>query len=218
MNNVRCGFLKSRKEVEECTKFLHDNGYISHPLTCKDWDIANTVVHIDDGNFLDMGSSGSYILKNVSLKNIKGKKYGIDLRAPDVPLQKVKYLIGNLLSVPVADGFFKNITCLSVIEHEVNFDLFAKEVSRLLCSGGKVFITFDYWEPKIMPKTKLYSLKWQPLDQKSVRQLVKKCNKVGLKLVEDIKWDIDEAVINEKYYSPKPKMRYTFGLITLIKD
>jgi hypothetical protein len=30
------------------------------------------------------------------------------------------------------DNYFANITCLSVIEHEVDFNKFAAEISRLL--------------------------------------------------------------------------------------
>ena len=218
MNNIRCGFLKSRSEVEACTKFLHENGYASHALTCKDWDIAQIIPQINDGNFLDMGSSGSYILKNVLLKNIRGEKYGIDLRAPDLPLPNVKYLVGDLLSVPIDDGFFDYIACLSVIEHEVDLDKFAKEASRLLRSGGKIFVTFDYWDPQVKPRRTLYSLKWQPLDKKHVKHLVKVCAKSGLKLVEKINWDTEDTVINKAYYSPEPKIQYTFGLITLVKS
>lgn len=38
-----CGFLKSRAEVDECTAFLHHNGFVSHNLTCKDWDLAHII-------------------------------------------------------------------------------------------------------------------------------------------------------------------------------
>jgi len=66
--------------------FLLQNGFVSHNLTCKDWDLAHIVPEIGDGNFLDMGSSDSYILRNISLKRIHGEMYGIDLREPDVPV------------------------------------------------------------------------------------------------------------------------------------
>ena len=81
-------FLKNRGEVEECTKFLYFNGYVSHNLKCKDWDMALLIPEIGDGNVLDMGSSDSYILKNICLKKTKGSKYGIDYNNPDVPLRR----------------------------------------------------------------------------------------------------------------------------------
>ena len=99
-----CKFLKTRAEVEECTRFLHRNGYVSHNLTCKDWDLAHIIPEIGDGNFLDMGSSDSYILKNLSLKRTQGKKYGIDRYDPDVPISDVIYFKGDLLQTPLPEG------------------------------------------------------------------------------------------------------------------
>jgi FkbM family methyltransferase len=48
-----CKLLKSRAEVEECTQFLKRNGFVSHNLVCKDWDLAHIVPSVGDGDFLD---------------------------------------------------------------------------------------------------------------------------------------------------------------------
>lgn len=212
-----CTFLKTREEVDACTYFLHHNGFISHRLVCKDWDLAHIIPHIDDGNFLDMGSSDSYILKNVVLKGIEGKKYGIDLRKPDVPIKSVEYVIGDIVDTKLPDGFFHNITCLSVIEHEVDFALLAKEVSRLLDKTGKLFITFDYWEPKLVNDIKLYDLRWQPLDKNAVTAFIKECEKNNLYLAQDIDWTTKDPVIDAQYYAPHPDAKYTFGLLAFQK-
>jgi hypothetical protein len=164
-----------------------------------------------------MGSSDSYILKNVALKNIRGEKYGIDLREPDIPVRGVKYRVGNLMDTRLPTGYFKNITCLSVIEHEVDFSRFSDEVARLLEFGGRLFVTFDYWNPKVKPPITMYGLNWQPLDAQMLTQLIHICKEHSLYLVQDIDWTLGEAVIREGYYSPHPDISYTFGLLVFEK-
>lgn len=212
-----CSFLKSRADVETCTDHLHRNGYVSHLFACKDWDLAHIIPEIGDGNFLDMGSSESFVLKNVMLKDTRGDKYGIDLRPPDFPLYGVRYLVGDLMDVPVPDGHFKYLTCLSVIEHQVDFRRFASEASRLLTTGGKLFVTFDYWEPRVTPRKKLYGLAWQPLDREAMDDFVSECQRAGLSLVDGVDDRLGDAVIREGYFSPEKGVRYTFGLLTFEK-
>jgi SAM-dependent methyltransferase len=212
-----CEILKRRAEIDECTRILHRHGFVSHGLTCKDWDLAHILPEVGDGNFLDMGSSDSYILRNLSIKKICGELHGIDLREPDAPVKGVKYTVGDLMDTKFPNNHFKNITCLSVIEHEVDFNKFARETSRLLQDKGKLFVTFDYWEPKIIPPIKMYDLKWQPLDMHAVKELIAKCENHNLYPIQDMDWTIGDAVITYDYYSPHPAVDYTFGLVTFGK-
>jgi len=212
-----CSFLKSRTEIDECSRILYRNGFISHVNTCKDWDLASILPAIDDGNFLDMGSSDSTILQNISILKIRGELHGIDLREPTSPVRRVKYKDGDLMDTKLPDNYFKNITCLSVIEHEVDFEKFAQEVARLLRPEGKIFITFDYWDPKIKTDLILYDLKWQPLDKEAVKDLIAVCERHDLYLVEDMDWTLGDPVIDKDYYSPDPDVSYTFGLATFEK-
>jgi len=213
-----CKFLKFRDEIYKCTDYLHRNGYASHNLVCKDWDIAHIIFDLSDGNLLDMGSSDSYILKNAVLKNVQGEKYGIDLQAPDVPLQEVKYMIGDLMDTKLPDNYFTNITCLSVIEHEVDFQKFATEVSRLLIENGKLYVTFDYWTPKLKPDFKLYDRLWNPLDENDTKRLIEECKNCGLNLVEPVDWSLGDAVIKPGYFSPGANISYTFGMLVFQKN
>ena len=213
-----CKFLCNESEINECTTYLDENGYICHSINAKNWDIAHIVTDLSDGNFLDMGSSDSYILENVIKKGVKGEKYGIDLRKPDNPIEHVNYIVGDLMNTTLKDNFFQNITCLSVIEHEVDFDKFALEVSRLLIDQGKLYLTFDYWEPKVISQIKLYGLKWNPLDQNDVNTLVKTLKSYNLNLVQNIKWKTGEAVINPMNHSPDSTKSYTFGMLLFQKN
>jgi len=215
--NRFCKILRSKKDVEKCTNYLKENWLTSHGLVCKDWEIAHIITDMSDGNLLDMGSTDSYILKNALLKGINGEKYGIDLREPDLPLPTIKYLAGDLLAVPLPDGYFQNITCLSVVEHDVDIKRFAAETSRLLQNGGKLYVTFDYWDPKVHTDTiTLYGLSWNIFDKNEALHIIDECEKQGLHLVEDMDWESGEAVIDEHYYSPA-QVRYTFAMFVFEK-
>lgn len=212
-----CKFLKTRSEVDDCTRYLYDHDYISHALPCKNWEMAHIIADLKDGNLLDMGSTDSYILKNAVLKQTKGLKYGIDLREPEHQDPDITYLVGDLCAVPFPDGFFQYITCLSVIEHEVDFEAFAAEASRLLDDGGKLYVTFDYWLPKIVTGLKLYGRAWQPLSDWDVQLLQCACEANNLRLIDDIDWSLGEPVIRPGYYSPHPHIAYTFGMLVFEK-
>lgn len=212
-----CKLLKSRKEVEECTDFLKKNGFVSHNLKCKDWDIAHLISAIGEGNFLDMGSSDSYILKNLCIRRTAGEKYGVDLQEPDVPLSDVNYSIGDLMNTGLPGEHFDAVTCLSVLEHQVDYDRFAAEASRLLRNGGRLFITFDYWEPKIKTPVKLYNLDWQPLDRTLVEQLIKACSDKGLQIDAPFDYSLGKPVIKWGYYAPHPDVSYTFAMASFTK-
>lgn len=214
-------FLQSRAEVIECTNWLRDNGYISHGLSCKDWDLRHILPKITDGNIIDLGSDGSWILKNVGHKGLKGVKAGVDLaysenqKSEDPGVDLIK---GDILACPYPDGFFNFITCCSVVEHSVDVERLAKECSRLLCKGGKLFITADYWDPRPdTTKTSLYNLDWKILDKQDVCDLMHCFEQNRLLATGPTEWGTNEAVINDQYCSPVQSVEYTFCLLEFIK-
>jgi SAM-dependent methyltransferase len=213
-----CEFLQTRADIVKATEWLIENGYLPNEVCSpKDWDLQHILPEIGNGNFLDMGCCGSYVIKNLHAKGIRGDLVGIDLSDPDIVVPFAKYITGDLMNVPIENGYFSNITCLSVIEHQVDFSRFAKEASRLLEVGGKLFVTFDYWDPKIKSNVKMFGLEWNPLDSNEVRRLVSECSKVGLRLVQDINWEIKEKVITRGYWAPG-NFGYTFGIVTFEKN
>lgn len=212
-------FLKTRQECDECTAYLQKNNLISHAFTCKDFEISNICKELKDGDLCDLGSNGSYLLHNAVKMGIKGRKCGIDLGKPEYEIEGVEYIQGDLMKTPYEDNYFDTLTCLSVIEHEVNFDLLAKECSRLLRPGGKLYISCDYWDPKVDTTdvgTKLYGLKWNILDKADVLLLVSALKENGLEITSEIDWTTQDKVINPQFYSPYGR-EYTFGLFSFTK-
>lgn len=213
-------FLKSRSQIESATKWLKENGYTSHPISCKDFELKLIIERISDSDLLDMGADGSFVLHNAIIKGIKGRKSGIDLMevTGDNKAEGVEYFQGDLMATPFEDNYFDTIVSQSVIEHEVDLNKFAKETSRLLRSGGKLIVSFDYWPDHIdtMGVT-LYGLKWNILDKGDVLQLIEDCKKNGLELSGEIDWTIGDKVINDTYCSPAKGIGYTFSILEFIK-
>lgn len=210
-------FLRNHQEINEATQKIRANGWVEHEIDCKNWDIAKVMPYIHDGNFLDMGSMGSSILYSVMKLGVGGMRCGIDLGyEKNHSANGIEYFRGDLMKTPLEGGIFKYITCLSTIEHGVDFDKFAQEASRLLCINGRVFLTFDYWDPKVGIGLKWGGLDWNILCRKDVERLIDVCSKYNLVLDEGIDWWLEESVISPSYYSGG-NVSYTFGFFTFVK-
>lgn len=213
-------FLKTRQQITESTEWLISNGYVTHPISCKDWELANVTKELSDGDLLDMGADGSFVLHNAIKKGIKGRKAGIDL-AEVTGTNKAEgadYYKGDLMQTELVGNSFDTIVSLSTIEHQVDFVWFAHECGRLLRKEGKLFVSFDFWN--IKPDTsamKLYSLDWNILDKEDVIKLIKSLEAAGnIYLTKSIDWTTQDAVINPQYCSPA-NVSYTFGILEFIK-
>lgn len=214
-------FLKTRQEIDEATKVIQDNRLVESGISAKNWEVWQVMPYMADGDWVDLGSDGSVVLENLVAKGIRGAKVGIDLAYPDDsfdPKTEIDLQKGDLMNTPFENESFDFVTSLSVIEHEVDFSKFAKEVSRILKPGGHLFVSFDYWSPKpIYEKRKLYRLDWNILDDKDVANLIDVLDENGLEVVGDIDWRTQDAVINDTYCSPVQGVSYTFGIFHFTK-
>lgn len=213
-------FLKTKNQIENSTERLIGNGYINHPISAKDWELAIITSSVGDGDFVDLGADGSRVLHNVIKKGIKGRKVGIDLAEVigDNKAEGAEYFKGDLMATPFEDSSFDTVVSQSVIEHEVDLSKFAKEVSRLLRKGGKLIVSFDYWPQRVdTTGLTLYGLKWNILNQADVLYLIEVCEFAGLGMDSPMNWDTKDAVINDSYCSPFEGISYTFGILEFIK-
>jgi len=213
-------FLKTRKAVDDASKYLEENNLISSGLSCKNWEIFQVIPFLKDGNICDLGSDGSVVLPNAVNLKLKGWKVGIDLAYEENANTDygIDIFKGDLMATMFDDEAFDIVTCLSVIEHSVKYDKIAKEVSRILKIGGSAFISFDYWEtPLDTSLTKLYSLDWNVLCKENVVELVHEFKNNAMELTTEIDWTIQDAVINSTFCSPQIGIEYTFGILNFIK-
>lgn len=213
-------FLRTRQQIDNATKWLKDNGYTPHGISAKDWELKTVLENIGDGNLLDMGSDGSYVLENAVKKGIQGRKVGVDLayKFDRTILDGVELFKGDLMQTGLPDNEFDTVCSLSVLEHAVDYHLFAREVTRLLKKGGQLYVSFDYAEKKIDTSlTKLYSLDWNILSKEDAELFIDICFKHGLILSSEVDWTVQDMVINPRYCSPA-NCEYTFGFFHFIKE
>lgn len=214
MNKLNC-FLLTRGQIDDCTRWLVERGYMTHPISCKDFELATVIRHLGDGDLIDLGADGSFVLHNAMIKRIRGRKVGVDLIEVigNNKAEGAEYFKGDIQETGLPDDSFDTVVSLSTIEHQVDFSRFAKEVGRLLRSGGQAIVSFDYFDPKPdTAKRQLYKLDWNILDRKDVETLVKEFSDNGMELSSEIDWTIQDAVINPAYCSPAP-VSYTFGIL-----
>ena len=216
--------MKKHEEIEECTQYLQDHGFSHHYQLCKNWDIAHVFEHTKhntasrNAKYLDMGCDGSRILKNLDkIVPSSCELHGIDTgRIPSSG--RIQYKRADLMQTDYPDRYFDAITCLSVIEHEVDFERFATESSRILNRNGLLYVTFDYWEPKIITRSKMFGRRWIVLDKSEIEHLIECCNEEGLVLAQEIDWTLKDPVINPTNWAPrKDKVSYTFGMLLFKK-
>lgn len=214
-------FLKTRSQISDSTKWLQERGFTTHPISCKDWELKLITEALEDGNLVDLGANGSFCLHNAIKKGLYGRKVGIDLAevTGDNKAEGAEYIQGDLMHTPFEDESFNTAICMSVLEHQVDYNDFAKEVSRILGTRGKLFVSFDTWTPKPdTSKTKLYSLDWNILSKNDVLILIEVLLKNGLRLSSEMDWNTEDAVINPSYCSPAQGVEYTFAILKFIKE
>ena len=218
---INCA-LQTMAEIIQCTEELQNYKLIAHPLSCKNWDIARLIGRVQDGDMLDMGSSGgSCILENSHLVGIEGRKIGIDLEYTEdkVSPEGIEFKKMDLMKTTFEDKSFQTVFCLSVLEHSVIYSELAKECGRLLKSGGQLFITCDYFDPSPDTSlTKLYALDWTILDRNAILRLIDEMKKEGLSITSEPNFTTTEAVINPTYCSPVQGVSYSFFVMEFKKD
>jgi SAM-dependent methyltransferase len=158
-------FLRFKEEIDEARVKLND---LSWPLhiwdSLKDWDSMWLEPVIRDGDFLDIGCVNSMPLVIANAANVRGRKVGIDPCPPDSwkPQSDYEFFHGEAETLPFISESFDNVTCISVIEHNVDLDRFAYELCRVLRKDGRFVITFDCWPAR---KTIQECLTWAELVQ-----------------------------------------------------
>jgi|GEM_PF-2793112 len=143
--------LGSDAEVVVALAELDACGLVAHRGRPKNWDLLvalGSILERTDHRaaVLDMGSARySRVLPSLYAYGYR-RLVGIDLVPMELPYPTmVEHLTMDLTATTFADGSFDAITCLSVIEHGVSPDAFAREASRLLRQGGVVVLSTDFW-------------------------------------------------------------------------
>ena len=206
--------LETFEQVGKAVITLQRRGCHLHSVPQKNWDMAQILGILDDEKpncILDMGCGGWHVLRlcrDNGVRNI----FGVDLRlrlidrlrpyyfAIKNKSTKLPYRVirGDLTKTNFPNNTFDVITCLSVIEHGVNIESFLKEASRLLRHDGKLYVSTDYWEPKILIENSVrpFGLNWKIFSKKEIKNLVNMAKEYNLKMEDESIPSTKEKVVH----------------------
>jgi ubiquinone/menaquinone biosynthesis C-methylase UbiE len=200
--------LGSWDEVGHAINTLRKKGLCLHGDPVKNWDLIqiNDILENYDNtiNVLDMGcgETNLAVIRFLHQKDLRNC-CGIDLsisrkdRLSQIGLMvKNKTLRppfrlteGDLTKTKYPSNSFDLIICLSVIEHGVDIESFLKEASRLLKSSGSLYISTDYWEPKLSTNglNRPFGLSWNIFSKAEIKSLISLSKKYNFQMKnEDI--------------------------------
>lgn len=147
--------LRTRREWVEACEQARRLGLPSHPTPAKNWDslvaLDQILRHVNpSARILDAGALlNSMILPWLFLYGYENL-FGVNLDFP-APIRRgpIRYSPGDLTRTDFPSGHFRAITCLSVVEHGVDWSAYFREMSRLLEPGGLLITSTDYFESPV---------------------------------------------------------------------
>jgi SAM-dependent methyltransferase len=175
--------LQSWNEVGAAIDDLSSRGYHRHYNLLKNWDLSLIRELVEavprDQLAVDLGAGGLAavrLLHEMGFRPVRGydlgfkpKEHLIQMRdwlaltvrkhRPTGPPYRL--FTRDLLRTGLPSGSVGLITCLSVIEHGVELRQFFREAGRLLRPEGRLYVSTDYWDPKIDTESRtLFGLPW----------------------------------------------------------
>jgi SAM-dependent methyltransferase len=163
--------LQNWNEVGAAIDFLNERGYRRHHNPVKSWDlrlISGMVEDLDRSEqVVDLGAAvlgGVRLLHEMGFQRIMGCDFGFsvfdrllqtrdwlgDMKRVGRPTRlPYKLWKRDLLETGLPSASVGAVICLSVVEHDVDLNRFFGEVARMLRPGGRLYVSTDYWDPKL---------------------------------------------------------------------
>jgi SAM-dependent methyltransferase len=196
--------LQNWEEIGVAAKFLGHKELPKHTSGEKCWDLYQlyqiAAGLTRQGKIIDLGCGGICTLKflrAMGFSNLHGVDLHISLtdRAGQV-VQMIRNRTFNrpfrlyrrdLTDTQLPAETFDMATCISVIEHWVDYKKFLTESYRLLKPGGLLVVTADYWEDKInlSGDSGDFGLPWDILSRADAEHLIELAQSCGFKLYQN---------------------------------
>ena len=186
--------------MERICAELAERKLVSHKTPQKNWDHHLLIDLLEatpkESRIMDLGSGGGLtleLLHQLGFKNIRGMEFVVPpirlknrlirLFKPDTFQPCYHITKGDIVRTGLPDGDCDVITCISVLEHGVDPEKFLRESARLLTRGGRLLLTFDYWEdfrPEDHSEKQIFGLPWNIFNREKVTQMIAWADKFGL--------------------------------------
>jgi len=212
--------LKNWIQVGDAINYLGHHRQRTHQSPYKSWDLA--LIHAMVGDLdrrdliVDLGASvlgGVRLLYGMGFSRIVGfdlafSKFDrliqlrdwLDLvsrsRRPTGPAYRLK--VKNLQETGLGDESIGAVICLSVIEHGVDQDRFFAEVSRVLRKNGLLFMSTDYWEPKVDTSGRMmFGQPWTIFCRTEIEAMILLAGRYGLRIdgVGSVDYSCEDTIV-----------------------
>jgi SAM-dependent methyltransferase len=205
--------LKTQEEVDRAVSQVRNLGLRVRGDLPKNWDSLATLDYIlkntdKTARIFDAGAAFySVILPWLFLygyKNLVGGNYIFRKKIKRGP---ILYEPCDITKTNYENNFFDIVTCLSVIEHGVDLNLYFKEMSRILKTNGILITSTDYYETPIDTRGQIaYGVPIHIFTKGEIEEALNISEKYGLFLTSPLDLTCDEKVVCWKQYD----LRYTF--------
>jgi SAM-dependent methyltransferase len=220
-----CRPLQTRQEALAATALVDSLGLPSHHDAQKNWDTFKCIAYVAslgdlEAPVLDAGSGARVVaprwLHQLGYKAI----YACDIQGAQKELYKslgLRFSVQDLTATNYENGFFQAVTCISVIEHNVPLDAFAKEMARILRPGGLLLVSTDYWSEPI-DCSGIYPYGFEAgemkiIDPEELTGFVKMAEAAGMELCEPLQFATTEKAIRWE----RVDRDYTFTFVAMRK-
>ena len=195
--------LREWNQIGEAHLGLARLGLPRHSTAEKAWDIYALCRLVEslsrDSYLLDLGCGHLEALKLLHAMGFKNL-YGIDLSITwRQRLSQLSRIIRSsdfrlpfhlsrmdITRMRFPDEMFDLALSISTIEHGVDVRAFFAESSRILKTGGVLFLTTDYWEERVEtgPDSRPFGLPWTIFDRNDVMRMVSTAEDAGFSLLD----------------------------------
>jgi len=126
----------------------------------------------------------------------------------------IRFEHGDITKTRFPDGHFDAITCLSVVEHGVDLELYFKEMARILKPGGLLITSTDFFEQPTDTQGKhAYGCPIRVFTADDMRASFASAAKYGLKLTGDVDLKCEERVVLWEAHG----LRYSFIVFAMTR-